>query len=113
MKPLTLAQTLAPLSEAIAYGNAQCIRKGRLLGALGVDFRNALWRKNGKKTAEHEPGSVPVPAAVDEDDDECENENDTCVNEEKHTIPKNNNTGDGTTGNTDGDKHGINPEELD
>jgi hypothetical protein len=114
VKPLTLAQTLAPLSEAIAYGNAQCIRKGRLLGALGVDFRNALWRKNGKKTAEHEPGSIPVPAADEEDVDDDDGDDDDTVSEEKtHKKPHSFNNSEGTTGNADGEKHGINPEELD
>eukprot|EP00744_Colponema_vietnamica_P000732 GILI01001277.1.p1 GENE.GILI01001277.1~~GILI01001277.1.p1 ORF type:complete len:552 (+),score=107.77 GILI01001277.1:633-2288(+) len=61
-KPLTLAQTLAPLSEAVAYGNAQCLRKCGLLESMGISFRNALWRKRHNPFGEPNPGSIPVPS---------------------------------------------------
>ena len=58
-------------------------------------------------------GSIPVPAADEEDVDD---DDDTVNEENTHTKQKPNsfNNSEGTTGNADGArKHGVNPEELD
>ena len=70
--------TLAPLSEAVAYGNAQCLRKCGLLEAFGIDFRNARWRKKNSPNGAPNTGSIPVPpvSGCDEEEDYDNDEED-------------------------------------
>ena len=87
-KPLTLSHTLAPLSEAVAYGNAQCLRKCGLLEAFGIDFRNARWRKKNSPNGAPNTGSIPVPpvSGFDEEDEDDDNdeEDEVYVNVNVH-----------------------------
>lgn len=73
-KPLPLSEVLAPFSEAIAKGNAQCVWKVHMLKAFGIDTSKAKWRRKatGPAPTEESPSSAAEGNGSDDTDDTYE-----------------------------------------